>query len=1058
MSDISNRKPLRLSIRLTVVGVFAMATLITSAVAISLQYHFSKNIAVKNAVHKYQQAASNTSDFLNALDSSATQATLILSKHSKLVKDNWVDEDVLPLLSEIMAHHRSFYAIYLGFANGNFYEVVNLNSSNTARRQLKASPEDRWLVITVKQEEGQRLRNFHYYDEAFNFRISRSEHIDYDPRVRPWYTNAHKNRVSKTAPYLFQHLQASGQTYSIRLSDDSAVLAVDITHSSLSGHLRARNVSEDSEVFIYQQDGELVASNQSLLEVDHQTFLRPLELPDHLKQFVNQAPTFRVSNEMDWPPIDYAVSGSPQGYSIELLNWIAHMTGLRFEYMNGYSWAELKSLFEDGKLEILQPLFRNKSNDRLGLWSDPFLNLPYAIVTQPNQDPVKFLDQLNHKTVAIPQGWSIINTIRKHYPKIQIVEAGSPKAALNAVIQGQAYATIDSSIILHHITQYYFLVDLQFHEDIQFKVDEFPQQLHFVVQTDYPQLIEIINLALANLTATQKHLLRENWFPSTSQDQRQKSQFTVPYEELIQLTKHPGNFNQLTQQKMGDKNQYTFITPLQNNAGSQEYFAATISSEALMHEVFQSISKSIYVTAAILILFLPICWLFAAPIVRPIKKLAVESDKIRHRQYDQVEIHESHIVELDDLNQSIVNMAKSIQQHELNQRKLMESLIQLIAQAIDDKSPYTAGHCNRVPQLAIMMIKAAEQSNDEPFKDFRFKNEDEFREFRIAAWLHDCGKITTPEHIVDKGTKLETIYNRIHEIRTRFEVLWRDAEIDYLKQLSQTPHNSEQLKSHLDNKRKQLQDDFAFIAALNQGSEFVSDEDLARLNLISTTTWTRYFSDRLGLSPVEKMHLTDAEAALPAVEKLISDKPQHVMPRSDHSESYARLGLKVDIPEQLYNLGEHYNLSVRKGTLTTEDRFKIQEHIISTIKMLDNLPFPEELSRVPRYASTHHETLDGKGYPRKLYANDLSIPERIMALADIFEALTAADRPYKTAKTIGEAIMILEKMVAENHVDKDVFQLFLSSGVYLDYAEQFLDASQINEVNIDLYLKDALSN
>ena len=161
----------------------------------------------------------------------------------------------------------------------------------------------------------------------------------------------------------------------------------------------------------------------------------------------------------------------------------------------------------------------------------------------------------------------------------------------------------------------------------------------------------------------------------------------------------------------------------------------------------------------------------------------------------------------------------------------------------------------------------------------------------------------------------------------------------------------------------------------------------------------------------------------------------------------------MDVPELLYNLGEHYNLSIRKGTLTKEDRFKIQEHMVSTIKMLDSLPFPEELSKVPRYASTHHETLNGKGYPRRLYGHDLSIPERIMALADIFEALTASDRPYKKAKTINEAISILDKMVKDSHIDRHVFNLFLSSGVYLQYAKQYLSDEQIDTVDINTYIQ-----
>ena len=265
----------------------------------------------------------------------------------------------------------------------------------------------------------------------------------------------------------------------------------------------------------------------------------------------------------------------------------------------------------------------------------------------------------------------------------------------------------------------------------------------------------------------------------------------------------------------------------------------------------------------------------------------------------------------------------------------------------------------------------------------------------MAAWLHDCGKITTPEHIIDKGTKLETIYNRIHEVRMRFEVLWRDAEIDYLIALAEPGADQAALAQDKQDKQQQLQNDFAFIANANVGGEFISEEDVARLHQLADITWLRYFDDRLGLSSGEKSRLEADNRPLPAQEKLLSDRPEHLVERMHSTDYDPKFGIKMNVPHYLYNLGELHNLAISRGTLSDEDRFKINEHMISTIKMLESLPFPEELKRVPRYASTHHETMKGTGYPRKLTGDDLSTPERIMVLADIYEALTAADRPYK---------------------------------------------------------------
>ena len=197
----------------------------------------------------------------------------------------------------------------------------------------------------------------------------------------------------------------------------------------------------------------------------------------------------------------------------------------------------------------------------------------------------------------------------------------------------------------------------------------------------------------------------------------------------------------------------------------------------------------------------------------------------------------------------------------------------------------------------------------------------------------------------------------------------------------------------------------------------------------------------------------DEAAPLPATENLLSDKPHHIIARTRSTDYPPELGINMQVPEYLYNQGEVYNLSISRGTLTEEDRFKINEHMISTIKMLESLPFPDELKNVPRYASTHHETMKGSGYPRKLPGEQLSIPERILAVADVFEALTASDRPYKEAKPVSVAVDILHKMVLDNHIDQDCFELFIRDQVYMEYAERYLSPEQIDDVDVTKYIQ-----
>ena len=333
------------------------------------------------------------------------------------------------------------------------------------------------------------------------------------------------------------------------------------------------------------------------------------------------------------------------------------------------------------------------------------------------------------------------------------------------------------------------------------------------------------------------------------------------------------------------------------------------------------------------------------------------------------------------------------------QRNLLESFIRLIAVAIDEKSPYTSGHCQRVPVLAEMIAEAACAAHQGPFKDFSL-TEDEMYELRIAAWMHDCGKVTTPEYVVDKSTKLETIYDRIDLVTTRAEILKRDAEIAYLRAVAGGSGDEPALRAERDAALAHLADELAFIEKTNIGGEFLSDDDKERVTEIATRSWSNGEGE-------EVPFLSDDEVA---------------------------------------------NLNISRGTLTHDEREIINNHVVVTIKMLEQLPFPKNLRRVPEYAGGHHERMDGSGYPLGLTREQMSIPARMMALADIFEALTAADRPYKKAKPMAESIGIMSRMMKTDHIDAELFELFLEAGVYRKYAEQFLPSEQMEEIDISAYL------
>jgi HD-GYP domain-containing protein (c-di-GMP phosphodiesterase class II) len=527
---------------------------------------------------------------------------------------------------------------------------------------------------------------------------------------------------------------------------------------------------------------------------------------------------------------------------------------------------------------------------------------------------------------------------------------------------------------------------------------------------------------------------------------------TVPSASLMSMAKSPNLQGTLQPIRHEGQSYFAYVRAFSNRSDQTKYFGVLVQNKVVVGPFINQLLISITLSAVLLALVLPLSWWFSSPIVRPVRELALENDKIKNHHKNKVKRVQSHILEIDELSESIVDMVNTIKKQEQDQRDLLDSFIQLIAEAIDLKSPYTGGHCARVPELALMLVKEADQSKKVPFSNFKVKNETEWREIRVASWLHDCGKVTTPEYIVDKGTKLETIHNRIHEIRTRFEVLWRESEIEYLNRVAEDPNHKNRWKQERDNSRQQLQDDFKFIAECNIGGEFLNEEKQQRLKKLAKVTWIRHFDDRIGLSTPEFNRYKKQAQPLPVKETLLRDGQEHLVERRSKPTYPQEYGINMDIPKHLYNRGELHNLLISRGTLTAEDRFKINEHMISTICMLEALPFPDDLARVPRMASSHHETLDGRGYPRKLTGDKLSVPERILAVADIFEALTAPDRPYKKGKTLSQTLQILSHMVKDNHIDRDVFNLLLTSGIYKQYADRFIDAEQIDEVDIKDYM------
>lgn len=331
-------------------------------------------------------------------------------------------------------------------------------------------------------------------------------------------------------------------------------------------------------------------------------------------------------------------------------------------------------------------------------------------------------------------------------------------------------------------------------------------------------------------------------------------------------------------------------------------------------------------------------------------------------------------------------------------KDLLDAFIQVIARAIDAKSSHTSKHCQRVPLLTELIADAACKDQDR-FDDFRM-DDDEWYELHVAAWMHDCGKLATPDSVLDKSTKLHTLHDRIEEVAARFAVLRQQKENEYLQAVMENPERRQELHERHRDELRQLEEDLEFLRTANKGGEFMADEDKDRVRRLARLSWL---------------------------------------------DSAGR-------PRPLLTDDEVHNLCIERGTLSPEERDVINDHVRVSIDMLESLPFPRRLRRVPEYAGGHHEKMDGSGFPRGLTRDEMSVPARMMVIADIFEALTAKERPYKEPMKLSKALSILQNMRDENHIDPDVYELFVRHRVWEAYAREALDAEQLDIEDASAYL------
>lgn len=914
-------------------------------------------------------------------------------------RSDHLNSPALDFLLAGLENNPSFYSLYYGFEDGAFFQVIAPRGNRKILEKHKAPESCKWIVRSITGAGENRIQKWTFLDSNDNAVGGFAETgPGYDPRVRPWYVGAEKrNDAYLSEAYVFNSLQEPGITVSRKLAAGGGVFGVDLTLEGLNAVVSVETVSEKGGLYLSDGQGRLLANT--------------------------------------------SVFGSfPALAKLETLG--EHSIGAIWKDGNGKQADGLLKTSTAGKSWFARHYTVDVRGRTLGV-----------TIAAPENDFLFYFDALKHQILLIgflcflvftPAGYVFATRMADHVNRLT-EEADQVRNQDFKKRERRTSKIIEFDQLLQSFWHMRGELERR-NKDLDLEQEKLSRLIELGIgmsaEKNSDKLMEMILLGAKELTNAdggtlyildEAHnlnfqIVRNNSLGIALGGTTGKAA-EIPPVGLFKEGGEPNHSNVVSyavhQEKSVnipdayDTTEFDFsgtrVFDKNNRYKSQSFLTVPLKPRGgNIIGALQLINAQDEESGTII----P----FGEEIVSFVEALAAQA-------------------------------ATALYNRELlaAQERLMDSLIQLIAGAIDAKSPYTGGHCERVPKLAIMIAEEAGKVTSGHLADFGFNSREEWREFEIGAWLHDCGKVVTPEYVVDKATKLETIFNRIHEVRTRFEVLLRDAEIDRLRAISQGADPGEADKA-FDARQQQLFDDFDFVAKSNIGGEFMAEEDIARLAEIAGQTWQRRFDIKKGLSHEEAKRYKD-EPDGPCEEKLLSDKALHIIPRDTGiSRQYADCNFKVDVPEHLYNYGEVYNLSIQRGTLTVEEHFKIKEHVMQTIVMLEQLPLPGHMGRVPEYAGTHHETIRGSGYPRRIGGEELSVPARIMAIADVFEALTASDRPYKKAKTLSEAVRILSFFKKDNDIDPVIFDLFLTSGVYRQYAEKFLLPEQIDEVDIAAYV------
>ena len=681
------------SIRFTVFSSFFAVVNIVVLVLLGLQYYFSIELAKAATSDQFEVLTRLLKQETRSMDD-AMSSFIRLAEPFPGLKTHPTSKNEHPALRYLANSMKSsdrFYAVYLGFQDGAFYEIINLESELTLRHHYKAPPEAQWLINQIQSSDGRkREKEIFYLDKAFTNIHTKIESTDYQPNLRPWFQGAMKQEsVYKTQPYIFSNLKEPGITYSKNLGD-GVVMAVDITLKKLSHFLGRQKPWPESEIFIFNPDGDLSCfslpkKDKAKEQVQHQEEVFDISLTPEEQSFIKSLGTIRVSNEMDWPPFDYAVGGAPQGYSIDLLSLLSQRTGVELEYINGYTWGELYDLYLDGKIDVLHSLYKSEKRKKEGLFTEPYLNNVATLVTRSGEhDSFRKEKGFMNKVLALPKGWAAEDTLKKLGAKILYKE--DLRACLQAVASGEAEGVVCNAYVARYLIKRNFIEGLEPNVAPDVFNATTSSNLHIMIRQDWPLLQSIFSKGLASLTTEDIKKLRVKWLGEDlggkgTQSGHLINNGSVSHESFLNHANDLENGYRLNQYETDAGVILGFAASLGKDETVKLGFS--VPEKVVMEPYLHQVTTSIWVALIMLMFSYPLPYLVAKMITKPILKITDTINELQGMKLNTKIQADSAILEIHEAQKALGSLSNGLRSFK---RYMPSDLVhQLIEKGLDAK-------------------------------------------------------------------------------------------------------------------------------------------------------------------------------------------------------------------------------------------------------------------------------------------------------------------------------------------------------------------------------------